>query len=291
MASVTRDRPQRRGAVVEAPGEKRSLSLPSQENVPPSNISESIVFLYGRKGIGKTSLASQFSKSLTFMFERGRRNLPIRMVPQPQDPKLDWQLFLDYVDLALQDDSVETLVVDTIDRAYEQCMFYVCKRAGCKHPNDKNDYGKTWQEVKIEFDATLGMIQDSGKGLVLISHETAKPLTKTSRRLEREDAESICQYDRMEPTCSKQAFETVQEICDYVLYYGYTDEFRTITVRSPNDTCWTSCGISDTFLDPDGNPIQTFRVGNDPREAYKSLISAHQNELYDINYKPPKKAK
>jgi hypothetical protein len=265
-----------------------SLALPSQENVPPSDISESIVFLYGRKGIGKTSLASQFKNSLTFMFERGRRNLPIRMVPQKDDPKLDWQLFLDYVELAIKSDTVDTLVVDTVDRAYEQCMIYVCKRAGCKHPNDKNDYGKTWQEIKFEFDATLGLIQDSGKGLVLISHETAKPLTKTSRRLEREDAESICQYDRMEPTCSKQAFETVQEICDYVLYYGYSDEFRTITVRSPNDTCWTSCGISDTFLDPDGNPVQTFKVGNDPREAYKSLISAHSNELYDISYKPPK---
>jgi hypothetical protein len=267
------------------------VSLPTKDNTPPAELRDSIIFLYGRKGIGKTSLASQFPNSLTFMFERGRRNLAIRMVPKPEDPRLDWSLFLDYLDLALSSDEVDTVVIDTIDRAYEQCMHYVCKVNGCKHPNDKNDFGKTWGAIKDEFDATLGLIQDSGKGLVLLSHEAPKALNKTSKGLRREDSEAQFQYERLEPTCSKQAFQTVQEICDYVFYYGYTDEYRTITVRSPNDTCWTSCGITDTFLDPEGNPVQSFKVGGTPTDAYKSLLAAHSNELYDVNYIPPKKTK
>lgn len=290
MATIVRDVPGNTVMIKANKGKKGrdeakpALSLPSQENSPPTELNDSIITIFGRKGIGKTSLAAQFENSLTFMFERGRRNLPIRQVE-----KLDWERTLGYVELALEDDSVSTLVMDTVDRMYEQCMAYVCKRAGCSHPNDKNDYGKTWQAVKMEFDALLGVIQDSGKGLILLSHETPKPLTKLSKGLKREDSEAVFQYERMEPTCSKQAFETIQEICDYVLYYGYTDEYRTITVRSPNDTAWTSCGIGEAFLDPDGNPIQTFKVGNTPKEAYKSLIAAHANELYDINYIPPRK--
>jgi len=291
MATIVRDSPKGKITIAAkargqdpAKAEQPKLVLPTQENTPPTDLDESIITIYGRKGIGKTSLAAQFEGSLTFMYERGRRNLPIRQVD-----KLDWERTLGYVELALEDDSVGTLVMDTVDRMYEQCMIYVCKRAGCSHPNDKNDYGKTWQAVKAEFDALLGVIHDSGKGLILLSHETAKPLTKSSKGLRREDTEAVFQYERVEPTCSKQAFETIQEICDFVFYYGYTDEYRTITVRSSNDIAWTSCGIGDTFLDPDGNAISTFKVGTTPQEAYKSLMSAYNNELYDINYVPPKK--
>jgi hypothetical protein len=287
MPVVTKDKPNK-AAMNGAAQKPLSLSLPSQENEPPTELSDSIVTIYGRKGIGKTSLASQFPNSLTFMFERGRRNLPIRMVPKKEEGQLDWERTLGYVELALEDDSIQTLVFDTVDRAYDRCLEYVCKRLNCKHPNDKNDYGKTWNEVKTEFAALLGVVQDSGKGVVLISHETPKPLTKSVKGLKREDSESVFQYERMEPTCSKQAFETIQEICDFVLYYGFTEEFRTITVRSPNDCYWTSCGVGDTFLNPDGSTINTFRVGNSPQEAYKSLIDAHANRLHDMDYTPPK---
>jgi hypothetical protein len=287
MAVVTKDKPVGKNAVSVVRATP-TLSLPSQENQPPQELSDSIVAIYGRKGIGKTSLAAQFPNSLTFMFERGRRNLPIRMVPKKDEGPLDWERTLGYVELALESDEIQTLVFDTVDRAYDRCLEYVCKRLGCKHPNDKNDYGKTWNEVKAEFAALIGVVQDSGKGVVLLSHEAPKPLTKSVKGLRREDSESVFQYERMEPTCSKQAFETIQEVCDFVFYYGFTEEYRTLTVRSPNDCYWTSCGVGDTFLNPDGSPINTFKVGNNPKDAYKSLIDAHANRLQDMEYVPPK---
>lgn len=296
MASVTRDKPKRdvrtpnRTASYENQSTK-ALALPTQENRPPTELKDSIVTIYGRKGIGKTSLAAQFPKSLVFMFERGRRNLPILMVPTKDEGPLNWQRMLDYINLATESDEIDTLVFDTIDRCYDACLEHVCRLAGCTHPQDKNDWGKTWTAIKTEFSNVMGAIQDTGKGVIFISHEKPKPLAKTSKGLRREDSEATMQYERMEPTCSNQAFEVIQEICDFVLYYGYTDEFRTITVRSPNDIVWTSCGIGDTFLDPDGNPVRTFKVGTNPKDAYDSLIKAYNNELYDIEYVPPRKSK
>jgi hypothetical protein len=223
------------------------------------------------------------------MFERGRRNLAIKQVPQAGEERLDWARFLEYLNLAIESDDIDTLVIDTIDRAYEKCMEYVCEQSGCEHPNDKNDFGKTWQAVKAGFVGALTLIQESGKGLVLISHETTKPLTKSSKGLLREDSEKVFQYERCEPTCSKQAFETIQEICDYVFYYSFQTEFRSITVRSPSDVAWTSCGVEDRFLDPDGTPLKCFKVGNSPEEAYNNLLAAFNNEVFDIDYTPPKK--
>jgi hypothetical protein len=124
--------------------------------------------------------------------------------------------------------------------------------------------------------------------LVLISHETAKPLTKSGGKgLLRDDVKTVLELERFEPSCSKQAFEVIQEICDYVFYYGYREEYRCLTVRSPNDIVWTSCGMGDRFLDPDGNPINTFKVGTSPKEAFQSLIDAHDNKVRDFDYEEP----
>jgi hypothetical protein len=269
---------------------KRSIALPTEINTPPTNLSDSIIVVYGRKGIGKTSLAAQFDKPLVCMFERGRRNLPIMMVPQEGEPKLDWQTFKDYAEAFIESQEFQTLVIDTIDRAYECCMEYVCQERGCTHPNDMNDFGKTWSAVKAEFQAVLEVIKDSGKGLVLISHETTKPLNTLGKGLKREGLSKEAVVERIEPSCSKQVFEVVQEICDYVFYYGYREEFR-ITVRSPSDLVWTSCGMGDQFLDPDGNSISTFKVGNNPKDAYKNLIEAHSNKLRDFDYEEPREPK
>ena len=280
MATVTQDKKKHIKGQIQ-------VALPVEANVPPDNLGESIITIYGRKGIGKTSLAAQFPGSITCMFERGRRNLPIKQVPQKGEDKLGWDTFKDYVELFLGSDEYQTLVMDTIDRAYDRCLESVCKEKGCKHPNDKNDYGKTWGEIKAEFDALLGVIQDSGKGLVLISHEKAKSLGKSVEGMRREDSEDSYEYKRWEPSCSKQAFEVIEEVCDFVFYYGFESEHRCITVRSPNDLAWTSCGM-DRFLDPDGTPINKFNVGASEQEAYQNLLRAYNGELRDLDYVPPR---
>ncbi len=208
------------------------------------------------------------------------------MVPEEGEPKLDWSTFREYVNLFLESD-LRTLVIDTAEKAYEACMSYVSRLGGKEHPSDFNDFGKTWSRVETEFDDLLGQVKESGKGLVLLSHEIPKPLTKTTKGMRREDAE-VSTLERMQPSLPNGAFKVVQEVCDYVFYYGYRDEHRVITVRSPNDLYWTACGLDECFLDPEGNPISSFKVGNSAKEAYKNLLDAHSNKLFDYDYEPPR---
>ena len=111
-----------------------TVAFPTQENTPPDDLSDVISCLYGRKGIGKTSLAAQFPNSLTFMFERGRRNLPIMQIPKKGEIALDWDRFKDYTEMFLESDEYQTMVVDTVDKAYDKCLEYVCAKNGCTHP-------------------------------------------------------------------------------------------------------------------------------------------------------------
>ena len=268
--------------------ERVKLSLPTTKNVPPSNLHESVVMIYGRKGIGKTSLAAQFDNSLVFMFERGRRNLEIMQIPQKGEKPLDWKTFIDYIELFLESD-FNTCVIDTIDRAYIACYQYVCAEYGIKTPENYASPYTVWDSIATEFETVLSLIQESDKGLIFLSHEKVRPLTTKIKGLRREDDENTFSYERLEPSCKPAAFRFIQEICDFVLYYGFNEEYRCITVRSPNDVAWTSCGMSDRFNDPDGNPVNTFKVGTSPEEAYQTLNKANSNEVYDIDYVPPRK--
>ena len=264
-------------------GELTKLVLPTEVNEPPVELTDSIITIYGRKGVGKTSLASSFPNALTFMFERTRRNLRILQVQIEE-----YTQFLEYLELFLQSDDHQVGVIDTVDQSYEYCMDYICSSKGINHPNEANDYGQTWRQIKLEIREVFGRIQEAGKGLIFLSHENPKPLNTISKKLQREDEEAHSMFERMQPSCSKGAFEVIEEICDYVFYYGFIEGKRAITVRSPSEVYWTSCGMSDQFLDPDGNPVNTFLVGDTPEEAYKTLLDAHGNKVRDIRYEPPR---
>lgn len=287
MAKVRRVKPA--GKVSSPRKSLDDILLPDSPNEPPTTLEECITCLYGRKNIGKSSLAAQFENSITMMFERGRFNLNILQVPKKGEPALTWTRAKKYRDLICESDEIQHVNIDTADQCYNRCFEAICKEYGCRHPAEKKDGHQVWNAIKDEFDEFINSFRDAGKGLTLISHEKAKPLATKAKGLKRDgDAEETTfQYERMEPSFTGQVFGVVQEICDYVFYYGFKDGQRAITVRSPLDIHWTACGMGETFCDPDGNPLQTFAAGSSPQEAYEALIKAFNNELYDMDYVPP----
>lgn len=266
-----------------------SISLPDEMNDPPETLAESICMIYGEKSVGKTSLANEFENAYTFMYESGRRNLKIRQVPKKGEPKLNWERTQQYTE-AFIDSDYDTLVIDTIDGFYLRCFDSICAGHNVKSPIELgSDAPGVWDEIAFEFVALLALIQESGKGLVILSHSKPRSLQVKKKGLKRDEKEeSTVAYDRLEPTCKPAAFRYIQEVCDFVFYYGYHEGYRAITVRDPHNIYWTGCGLADRFLDPDGKPIETFKVSSVSSEkAYQDLLSAYNNELYDIDYVPP----
>lgn len=256
-----------------------AVVIPTEKNIPSKNFADYCVCLYGEKGIGKTHLLSEFDDSLIMMLEPKRRNLKIRQVNirpmgmkelNSESPvKTPWQTLQDYVAAILDDDSVQHVGIDTVDRAHEMCLLHHCYQKGVSHPNDLNDYGATWHAIKDDFETTMNKLLYADKGLAFVSH---------SHLREVEGRDGLTQWI---PTCPPACWKYIKAVCDFALYYGYSGgKDRAITIRG-NDLVWSACGTEDHFLTKGGEPISQFYTGTSQKVAFDNLCKAFTNKLSD----------
>jgi len=252
-----------------------SLSLPTSPNEPSDNLSDYTVLIFGRKGIGKSTLGSSWPDSINFQTEPGRRNLPIIMLPENPGEHLTWKSCLDYFSLFAESKDYQTAVIDTVDRLYDLCYNHVCQHNfGIEQPSEAGrDSSSVWKSIKNEFEQGLEMARSTGKTLVFVSHD---------RETNQEDD------TRIEPTCPGQARNVMQAICDIVLHYYFYSGKRILGIRNYDNTSWCSCGLNEHFLDPDGDPLERVELPNDPTKVFSTVQKAFNNELRDFDYVPPK---
>jgi len=271
--------PKRRKKVVSSKSTLEA-SLPETPNEPPKNLLEYCVMLFGRKGVGKTALSAEFPDSLTFMFEVGRRNLPIIQIPQRGEPKLTWPAFLEYIDLFI-DSEFKTAVVDTIDRCYQACFDYVCRNRGVKHPQmlGSESYG-LWDEIASTFEEGLFKLLVSDKGVVFISHDKV-------RKTELHTGEVL---EMIEPSCKPAAYRFLQTVADFVFYYTYRKGERVLYLNDPSGYVWCSVGAPGTFRNPDDTAINILPVSSEsPSKAFSDLMAGYENKSKDMDFAPQEK--
>ena len=244
-------------------------SLPERENVPPSTFHSYCSIIYGKKGVGKTSLAACFPRPMIFMLEPRRRNLRIRQIPQQGEESLTWETIHDYTDLCCDDRSVETVVYDTVDRLFQLCTDFYCRREGVKSPQAMRDHGALWSEIKQDFEGLFAQVLQAEKTLLLISHERVR---------EFEDSEGQT-YEQVTPSCSDSPWNTVKAMCDFAMYFGYDRASRTLAVRG-TENVWAACGVEGRFQQPkSGEPLLYIPMGTTAGEGYKNLALAFDNKL------------
>ena len=251
------------------------LPGPNDLNEPPEKLLSYCMLIFGEKGIGKTSLCASFPNSVVGMLEPRRRNLRIRM----EDLSPGWERVLEFTYAAVEADDVDTICYDTADRLYDSAMAYVCGAKGVDHPNKMNDYGATWKEVKDTFEGLLGIVQNSGKGLVLTSHAKWKEAELRNG----EKLQILC------PTLSDAPWTIIKAVADFAFYYGYHGNRRALYLRGHEDL-WCACGTKEHFCDPNGKPVRTIYLGRqgadsweeDPELAFQQLDHSFANMVYDL---------
>jgi hypothetical protein len=258
---------------------------PLDLNTVSDRFEDYLVLIYGEKGVGKTTLASQWPNSLTFMWERGRKNLPIRQLPMRNKdgsagPPLSWDEvdkastpFWPLLQKAVRDPSIETIIIDTVDRMYDGVFEYTCWEQGVSHPQAADEGHVVWNTIKLRFEGAIGTVLDAGKQIVLLSHAREKEiLTRLG-----ESYKIVC------PTCTPTTWKSAQTLCDFVFYYGWHGKQRALKVRG-DDLIVCSNQVPGHFLDPEGNPLDTIAMGEKPQDAWKLLKSAFDNQIYDITH-------
>jgi hypothetical protein len=236
------------------------LRLPESKSIPSDSLQDYSILLFGRKKIGKTSLAAQFEDALFLMCEPGGKALRIRQVQVRSWPELKR-----YVDLAIEDKETRTIVVDTADFAYEYCMDYVCDKMAMGHPSDEA-YGKGWKAVRKEFTEVIGKILHSGKGVVFISHSRDDEF-KTRH------SES---YHKTVSSMPGQAKDVLEGLVDIWANYDYDGQRRVLIIGGSEEVD-AGHRLEERFKNADGSPVNRIDMGDNPAEGYRNFVSAFNN--------------
>lgn len=146
--------------------------IPSKRDaiiVPP--LHELTMLVYAEPGVGKTTFVTRNPRTFVIATEPGQKMMtcPVRMVarwaPDPDPAMREKDLangrfaFTDVVAALKYQSEGKKLThscatVDIIDNLYAMCLTYVCRKKGLDYPPE-NDFGKTWKEIRVEWETQL----------------------------------------------------------------------------------------------------------------------------------------
>jgi AAA domain len=248
------------------------IVLPTQKTKPSQNLSDYLLFIYGEKKIGKTSLCSNFPMPLHIFFEPGGKGLETYAM-EPAN----WAEFVAIVDLLCSEsgDAFQTVIIDTADIAYEMCFDFVCDREGFEHPHDQNDFGKSWKKISKEFITQfMRIVKNAQKGMVVLSHA--------------KEAEFVTRYhgtwNKTVPTLSGAAVAWLTGAADLNAYYGHyinpetNKRERRLLVEGSSDIEGGGRMMKHNFRTTSGEQIVSINMGHSDEEAYTNLLNAFLNK-------------
>lgn len=181
-------------------------------SIKPSVISRDLkgkyVLIYGKEKSGKTSCAASFPKSLLCAFERGYNGLG-GIMAQDITSWSDFKLVLRQLEKPEAKEMYQTIVIDTVSIAWEQCEQFICRQNGVQKINEIA-WGGGYTACKKEFENALRKITMMGYGVVLIAHNTSR-IEKTA------DGSEI---EIISPDLPKRAAEICNGIVDIIGYIG-----------------------------------------------------------------------
>lgn len=247
----------------------QAYALPSQPSEIATEMHAYSYLIYGRKKIGKTSLAAEFANPIFLCSEPGTKAISVREVAVKS-----WEEALGYLEELEKApaDYCSTVVLDIIDYFYDFASDFICAEASREagrtiaYPGDANDYGKTWARLKAEYRNYLMRLLRLGKGVVFISHDTEK-------EVENYEGEKI---ERMQPSMADRPLSIIEGLVDIIGYYFYAKSQRFLRI-SGSETVMAGCRCEQNF-----KGIKTVSMGSNPREGYGNLVAA-----FDDNQKDP----
>ena len=266
------------------------VSIPSEKSTPPGKLTDYIISVYGNSGCGKTSLMAEFPGYVIAQFESRRKGLSVRKVDcsyisiddYPNTDYRPFEKFYNFVEQAKKDPTVKGIAIDTFNLLFQSAEDYVCDQQNITHPNDANDYGKTWKKVQTIVRNLLNLYLESGKGLAFIDHSTQIEVEVNN------DKYWVTQPDLRDSGTGP--LPIIKQMTDTVIYYEIESDGSRSMRLQPTKNIYCKSGIDGHFRTPKGELLKKFKVGNSPKLAYEDLIKAFNNKIDNAVAKKRRKA-
>ena len=278
--------PPKRAKIVRDVGSKDYGAIdygsPDDFNRPPDTFDAFMVCIFGQKGVGKSTLASQFEGNFTWMFEPRRRNLSIwqRNLQKYSAEQImagapdTWQMLKNTSSKILNDKNVKRITYDSVDIAYECCYHSVCALNKVTKPSESKNGSDIWNQVRDEWAAYFDEVAASSKGITLLSHLKIREDT---------DLENV-KTERRQPSCSPACLKYIKQAVDFVFFYGKIDGRRAMQIRDIDGSAEVAVGAEGRFMQPDGKPITYLEMPEltDKVTGYQRLIEGFENKCWDF---------
>jgi hypothetical protein len=235
--------------------------------------------LYGEPGIGKTKIASMMENPYFLATEVGHD-----WIDFTGDLARTWEDFQQIKNLLfLEKHNFKTVVVDTINNAFDLCCEHMYKLRGIEYMGDL-EHGKGYAMVRSDFHNAILELTKGPWNVVLLSHEFLKDSTFRGIKV-----------SRYWPNMMKSARDATLPLCNYIgrLFVdsqrveGKTVHRRFISFQNRND--WEAKDRSNILarrgsisIDPEEmcwqNVIKAFKENDDAgRVPSATTLSARES--------------
>lgn len=181
-------------------------------SIEPNKISRDLkgkyVLLYSQPKVGKTTLASQFPKTLLCAFEIGYHALP-GVMAQDIGSWSDFKKVVQQLKLPKARELYDTIVIDTVSIATDLCEKYILAQNDVAALGDI-PWGAGWSMYKKEFDTPFRELTQLGYGIVFIAH--SKDVATGLKDADGNDIKGVA------PDINKTGLNTVNRLVDVIGY-------------------------------------------------------------------------
>lgn len=187
-------------------------------NVVTRDLSGKSFLIYGERKSGKTTNACKFPKPILLGFEKGYGFLdgiiaqPINSWKEALEVKKQLLKDAESAEKENRDTIFKSVIVDTIDIAYDLCEKYIVDKEGVDYL-DETEKMRGYRALSREYDKFFQEIVKAGYTLICISHATTKQIKENGEK-----------YDKTIPTIPDRGFLVVSRLVDICAYASYESD-------------------------------------------------------------------